>query len=704
MNVIETLLGNPIAQSLGWALIHFIWQGALIALLYLCASVLLRRFESGARYAAGCAAMLLMLAAPVITMFARGNSLEPRPDFAVETAPLTDTVVAATTSPDARIVSASRSEIGSAAAFDPQSMKQWAADRLPELIPWLLALWLAGVMFLSLRFAGGLIMVRRLKRAGKSTALELWDEKFDGLRRRLRVSRAVRLCESALVEVPTVIGWLKPVILIPTSALTGLSPDQLEALLAHELAHIRRYDYLVNILQTAVETLLFYHPAVWWVSAQVRQEREHCCDDLAVAACGDVLTYARALTALEQMRASEPRLAVAASGGSLLVRIQRLIQGRAPALYGMESWFAGFLAVAAVVIVLAGAQTTFLSRGAQAAVNDPTRLVYSESGMAPAGETADEPRHNSVARGGAGKVRESAPVANTQAVQAVRDPADNQAPAQDDKSGESHDFASEMASVGLTNLSIDELVALKVHGVTAQIVREMSALVPGKLKAEDVVAMTIHGVNAAFANEMKALGLRLNAEEMVAFKIHGVTAQFIDEMKNTGVRKLDADSLVAFRIHGVTPAFIQQMKDLGFANLSGEELAAFKIHDVSPLFIQTMRTYIHGHLSAEDLAGLRIHGVTPEMIKELEIMGFANLSAEDLTAFKIHGVTPSFIKSIQAAGYSRITAEQLTGLRIYGVTPEFIQMVRSRGFTDVTLDQLVELRRLNILPSRKKAN
>ena len=105
------------------------------------------------------------------------------------------------------------------------------------------------------------------------------------------------------------IGWLRPVILFPASALTGLSAEQLEALLAHELAHIRRYDYLVNLLQTTVETLFFYHPAVWWVSAQVRQEREHCCDDLAVAACGDVLTYARALTALEQLRGSEPQLA-----------------------------------------------------------------------------------------------------------------------------------------------------------------------------------------------------------------------------------------------------------------------------------------------------------------------------------------------------------------------------------------------------------
>ena len=702
MNVIESLLGNPIAQSLGWALIHFVWQGALIALLYLCASVLLRRFTPGARYAAACAAMLLMLAAPVVTMLARGSSSEQRAGLAGETTP-PDSAIATTITSEAQIVSASRTETGSA-AFQPPSMKQWAADRLPELIPWLLALWLVGVMFLSLRFAGGLVIVRRLKRAEKSAALEFWDERLDGLRRRLGVSRAVRLCESALVEVPTVIGWLKPVVLLPASALTGLSSEQLEALLAHELAHIRRYDYLVNILQTAVETLLFYHPAVWWVSAQIRQEREHCCDDLAVSACGDVLTYARALTALEQMRASEPRLALAANGGSLLARIERLIRGRAPALHGMESWLASFLAAAAVVIALAGAQTTFLPRGAQAAVSDPTRFIYSGNGTAPAAETIEQARSSSGEHGSRPTVRESITIQDTPALEASSDLFDSPIPAQDEKPAESRDFISEMASAGLSNLSSDEAAALKARGITPQIVRELSALVSGKLTAEEVLAMRIHRVDAAFAGEMKALGLNLNAVQMVAFKIHGVTAQFINEIKSAGLGNVDPDSLLAFRIHGVTLLFIQQMKDLGFTSLSGEALTAFRIHGVTPEFVQAIRAYLHGSLSPEELVGLRIHGVTPELINELENMGFANLSAETLAAFRIHGVTTGFIKSIREAGFSRVTPQQLIALRIHGVTPEFIQAVRSRGFTDVTLDQLIELRRLNIMPSRKKAN
>ena len=138
--------------------------------------------------------------------------------------------------------------------------------------------------------------------AGRAT----WQRMATRLSRRLHIGRAITLLESALVDVPTVIGWLKPVVLLPASALAGLSPQQLEAILAHELAHIRRHDYLVNLLQTLVETVLFYHPAVWWLSRRIRIERENCCDDLAVSLCGDPVAYAQALADLEALR-SGPR-------------------------------------------------------------------------------------------------------------------------------------------------------------------------------------------------------------------------------------------------------------------------------------------------------------------------------------------------------------------------------------------------------------
>jgi beta-lactamase regulating signal transducer with metallopeptidase domain len=709
MNAIETLLDKPIFQALGWTLIHFIWQGALIAILYVSVSVLLRRFTANVRYAAACTAMLLMLIAPAATMLAISSGA----DHASAGLPTAETAMGAQTAEAVlgsradQLMPATRSEIEPVPASQQNSMKRWAQDRLPRSMPWLLALWFAGVFFLSLRFAGGLVMVQRLKRIETSANVQLWQQRLASLSHRLRVSRPVRLCESALVEVPTVIGWLRPVILLPASALTGLSAEQLEALLAHELAHIRRYDYLVNLLQTAIETLFFYHPAVWWVSAQVRQEREHCCDDLAVAACGDVLTYARALTALEQLRGSEPQLAVAANGGSLLVRIQRLLRGRAPALYGFESGLAGFIALATIFILLVGAQTALLSRNAKAAaVKDAAILTPPDGAPREADHTPDKIPLASVERHPAERAAtppSGATSNDEEAVQEPGSPATGETTSQDDKPADSSDFISEMAAAGLSNLKPGQLGALKTHGVTGQFVREMSALVPAKMTVDRIIAMRIHGVTPEFAGELRAQGLAgLSADQLIAFRIHGVTSQYIGELKSAGYGDVTPDSLVAFRIHGVTPALIQQMRDIGFANLSADQLAACGIHGVTPLFVQTMRSFIHGKLSINDLVGLRIHGVSPEMIKELEIMGYTNLTADQLMALRIHGVTPGFIRSIQEAGYDRITIDQLTELRISGVTPEFIYLVKSRGFTDVTLHQLAELRRLNILPSAKK--
>ncbi len=195
---------------------------------------------------------------------------------------------------------------------------------------------------LSVYHLGGWRQTRKLTRNGRPLGEDL-EATVRALAGRLGIARAIRLLESSAVPVPAVIGWLRPAILVPASTLAGLTPRQLEAVLAHELAHIRRHDYLVNLLQTVVETLLFYHPAVWWVSSQVRRERESCCDDLAVEVCGDRLGYARALADLEGLRTPSPRLAMAADGGSLLDRIRRLVG--APARPSRRSWVAGLLAL-----------------------------------------------------------------------------------------------------------------------------------------------------------------------------------------------------------------------------------------------------------------------------------------------------------------------------------------------------------------------
>jgi beta-lactamase regulating signal transducer with metallopeptidase domain len=591
----------------------------------------------------------------------------------------------------------------------PGSFKDRAGERFTLLLPWLVAAWFAGVILLSIRFVGGLIVAERLKRYEASPLLEQWQKKLSTLAKQLRVSVPVRLCESVLVQVPTVIGWMRPVILVPATALTGLSPEQLEALLAHELAHIRRYDYLVNLMQTAVETLLFYHPAVWWVSGQIRQEREHCCDDLAVAACGSVLVYARALAELEQLRSVAPQLAVAANGGSLLERIQRLVGSPARRPHRLESGLAGVIALATILSLLAGAQTTILSRITPIDDAQVARSLSTEA--APARAADKRTREQSLNQKSPaksqdhtlqGEVDESKDAPSGEELNQGEEDEPSLDAEQDEKPTGSQEFARAIKELGYTSISDDEMDALKSQYVTPEYIREMNSLTNQKLPVNQLIAFRIHGVTPKFVTELRALDFtELSADQLTAFRIHGVTPQYISNWKSAGYTGLSADQLTAFRVHGVTPALAQQMRDLGFDRVSSDQLTALRIHGVTPNFIQAMRSLIRGDISVDELMGLRIHGVTPEFIKELEILGYASLSAGQLMGMRIHGVSPNFIMAVQSFGY-KPTADQLTSMRIHGVTTDFIETVRSRGLDDVTINQLIEMRRLNIIAGARK--
>jgi beta-lactamase regulating signal transducer with metallopeptidase domain/peptidoglycan/xylan/chitin deacetylase (PgdA/CDA1 family) len=382
----HALLAHPALETLGWTLLHFIWQGALVALVYACVALSLRRATANLRYTVACACMLLLLALPVATFFhlnwnATAATFDRRASEVAPAEPQSSASAPAKSSGGQMRLYANFLVVpDDEGASAP--LQRWAEDRLASALPWLVLVWFGGAFMLTLRLFGGWVLTERLRREPSGALAPDLRETLARLAERLRVSRPVRMCESALVEVPTVIGCLRPVILVPAAALTGLSAPQLEALLAHELAHIRRHDYLVNLLQSVAEAVLFYHPAVWWVSGRIRIEREHACDDLAVGATGDVLVYARALTILETLRGQRINsrvLAVAADGGVLMQRIQRLIKVQ-PAPAGRSPLLASALAVLVVLACVVACAQTF------AVVHDkdprPARAVPAQAGQA----------------------------------------------------------------------------------------------------------------------------------------------------------------------------------------------------------------------------------------------------------------------------------------------------------------------------------
>jgi len=278
---------EPWVTRAGWTLVHFLWQGSIVAVLLAAVRALAgRRFSARGRYALSCAALALMAAAPALTFLALGNPEAP-----------------------------------------PLPRPAWppaGGAALDRALPWIVVAWLAGVVVFSARIALGWRMAARLRRASAGPAPFAWQHALEELMLRMRVTAPVRLLVSSIATVPAVVGWLRPIVLMPVEAMIGLPMDQVRALLAHELAHVLRHDYLVNILQSMAEALLFYHPAVWWISSEIRAERELCCDDLAVEASGDALVFAQALADVDSHRRARLRAAQAANGGSLIHRIRRL--------------------------------------------------------------------------------------------------------------------------------------------------------------------------------------------------------------------------------------------------------------------------------------------------------------------------------------------------------------------------------------------
>jgi GWxTD domain-containing protein len=303
MKFLEIWVATPLAQTIGWTIIHSLWQGAVVSAGLAAALTTLR--SSRARYAAACTAMLVLLVAIVLTfarvmpqgMHARAPLLLPFPAWNVQTA---------------------------ADYAGPSS------SGLAALVPWLTPFWMLGVWIFGFGQVAGWMSVSRLRRQGVCSAPEFWQAELARLRGQLRVSRPVLLLESCLADVPVVVGHIRPAMLMPVGVLTGLPANQVEAILLHELAHVRRGDYLVNVLQRSVQSLLFYHPAVWWISRLICTERENCCDDVAVAICGDAHEYAKALTTLEQNRWPNREPVVAATGGNLVNRVRRLLYPNAP--------------------------------------------------------------------------------------------------------------------------------------------------------------------------------------------------------------------------------------------------------------------------------------------------------------------------------------------------------------------------------------
>src|SRR5467141_1433236 len=597
-------ISPELLRMLGWTLLHFLWQGAGLAALFAVAAAVCR--SAPVRYALAVGALVLMMISPVVTFTWLQGQTNPAVRAGAEGA----WTWTGTSTRNATALSGAHAPAAESRTEQPIAMV------------WLVEAWFLGVLVLSLRTAGGLFLIERMRRKEiKPVGRELY-ERCLVLQRRMGLDRVIQYCECHRLDAPAVLGWFRPVVLLPVRALTGLTEEQIEAVIAHELAHIRRFDCFVNLFQIAVETLLFYHPAVWWVSQRVRAEREHCCDDEAIAICGDAVNYARALTLMEEWRTA-PALMMAANRSPLGERVVRLLGWNgAASRIRVAGLAASFVCLAGAL--LAGNAFLGVAHAALGASATPKHQQENGSVMVVRPEPA-------LAKERTAQAAKPAP-APTAAPKPQANPANEPQGASDNKK---QSYMDAIAAAGIKITDVDELIALKIQGVTPEYIKGMHDL-----------------------------GLQPNADELIGMKVQGITPEYINELRRH-YSNLSVEDSIGMKVQGVTPEYVREFHDLG----------------LQP--------------SAEELIGMKVQGVTPNYVKEMRAIGLKP-NTDELIGMKVQGVTPEYVKSMQAAGFKDLDCDQLIGAKVQGVTPEFIENARKHGFQNLTLDKLIALKHADI--------
>jgi beta-lactamase regulating signal transducer with metallopeptidase domain len=630
---------NHHLESLGWTLVNFCWQAVAIAFVYWLADAALSKARSQTRYVLALAALLLMLFSALATIAyeeSRGHSelsspgaFSPAANAAVESGISVDPVPLAPLN---------------TAGLTGQPILQ-----LSRFLPWVDIMWLLGVACLSTRTIGGWRLIQRLRRSALAEAPEAVRANFARLCKRLGLTRHVSLRISEHVQGPLAIGIVRSLIILPASTLMALSPEQLEAVLAHELAHVRRADYLWNLIQTTVETLFFFHPLVWWLGRRLRQQRELCCDDVAVQSCADPLIYATALLRLEERRRQPLSLAMALDGhrpsSGLRVRIARVL-GETSGEKGPRELaplpFAGILTVVMLALLtvpqlFAGSGETMETEAAVPAISAPS----------PSTPNATTMKFPASALSPVANARSTAPpMASTAALV--------------------------MPVLATGNDGAAEKAAADGHGA-------------GKGTGE--------GVGYGAGGDGSG-GYSGDAEQKPADASPHKT-DYIDGMRAAGY-DVDVDKYVAMKVQGITPEYAQAMARVGFGKPSADELIAMKIHGVTPEYVSELRAAGLQPGSIGDLVSYRIFQVTPEFLSGMKAAGFDSISPKQLIELRVQGVTPGYAKTVKQQ-YPSATVDELVQLRIFHIDDAFLAAAKRHGFTSLSIQKLVQLRISGVL-------
>lgn len=548
-----SFIPETIIRALCWTLLHSLWQGLILAVVAGAVMLLTKRAPSSTRYRLLGILVIGFLAVSGYTFFRElGSSATASLPIAVQRTPVNGTVI---TSPVP-----AQDQPAQATGVD-QLVQYFNAHASIVVVLWFIVFLTRFVKLLS-----GLVYAQRVRHYRTAPAPAEWQDRLTLLVQRLRISRPVRLLESALIKVPVAVGWLKPVILVPVGMLAQLSADQVETILLHELAHISRRDYLFNLVQNLVDTLFFFNPALLWVSSLIRTERENCCDDVAIRETRSRRQLIEALVSFHEYQQSTQNYVLAFSGRSngIVKRVERIVHKRNHSLNAGER-----LLLMVGVLLLCGAFITINTGRAPERIG--LKTVVRPQTEVEIAASVPNPLVTHYKRTDFRK--------NTSKPEPAR-PDFNADFNADFKKDTSKPDTSKVAT--LTKADIDLLIRARDHGVTPE-----------------------------YIAELKQIGYGVSLEQAIRLIDHGVSADFIRDIQKEGYSQISLDMTVELIDHGVSAEFIHQVKAEGFPDLTLKEAIKLVDHGVNIGFIRDWKKKTESRLDLTDYIKLRDAGIDP---------------------------------------------------------------------------------------------
>jgi beta-lactamase regulating signal transducer with metallopeptidase domain len=646
--MIESQIINlePYIRTVTTILTHSLWQGILIGLLAAFALSLLRSRNAKIRYAVSCSAMAaVILAAAVTAVSVWPNGHDPARHVSGVTG-------------DLKIVRGS-SDVGATisiptATKDVPSSNRWWQH--PPISRYIFMIWFTGVMLSSAYHLLGWRRARGFVKRGTSPVPSVWQTRFEKLRDEFRVRRLVSLLSSSLVKVPCVVGWMKPVILVPVSMFTSLDPSEIEMILVHELAHVRRYDVLINIVQTAMETLFFFNPAIWWLSRQIRIEREDCCDDIAILKTGNRLRYARALTNLEELRMFQTNLGSALTGTPLKRRIRRIVGATKPRFYSSVLSISGMLLIAPLIVVLLGS----FGGSNDSAVQAGEKIEATQTFDPEPGDLHGEWEIES--SGSELKILVYG------------------------KRSEGMHFA----------LDRDDVEYLIGQGKSSfQIVCDAgTTFLEGTLKER---GRKVEGSgkwyfrpDTAYMHSMGRYGLREDdRQKTFSLAIFDISRKYLAEMEHLGYRDLKVDQLISAGVFGISPELVEEFREAGYPDLSYNKLLSIRVQGVTVDDAREFERLGVGHLTADQLISARIHGITPEFVEGFREAGFRKLSFNSFVTLHAFNMDVDDFEDCYRHRFMDLSEDNMVWVCGFGITQKDIEEMKELGYTNI--DSIIKM-------------